>query len=110
MLLLSGCISLSDDTCCQFFEFLVIVRTVSVVLVPQKVKLRIVRFHLHDHAFKLLTILGNISRCLVHDSFDLWGRDNDSPFWLLLWGNLCIIVLWEGVCVDDFAHIFYLLN
>lgn len=62
----------------EFFEFAGVVRTIRVIFGAQEVELWVVSFQFEDHALKVLTILGDIGRCLVDYGLDVWRWDDHT--------------------------------
>ena len=74
-----------NHTICEFIYFLKIVGTVRVIFMSQKVEFRVHCLDFHYHFFENSALFRHITRCLIYNSLDIWGRnDNPSLFFLLI--------------------------
>jgi len=87
----------------EFMELLNVIRSVRIILIAQKIELRIVCFYLHDELLKWWTIFSNIAWSLVNHSLNLrWRNYNLRLFMSLLSITLLSIIF--VVCRRHFNY------
>ena len=73
----------------EFIDFLKIIGPIRVVLMSQKVELRVHGLDLHDHFLESAALLGDIAGCLIDDGLDIRRGDDDSGLLLFLVLQIC---------------------